>query len=47
MKESGDKVIGKQAECGPSHKVRERERERERALKYGMVSFYGPGNFID
>jgi len=45
MKESGDKVIGKQAECGPSHKAR--ERERERALKYGMVSFYGLGNFID
>ena len=42
-------MIGKQAECGPSQKARERERERERerALKYGMVSFYGLGNFID
>ena len=29
-----------QTKCGPSQKV------REKVLKYGMLSFYGLGNFI-
>ena len=45
-----DKVIGKKYVCLETHfTVRVwaiSEGEKNHALKYGMVNFYGPGNFI-
>ena len=45
-----DKVMGKKYVCLETHfTVRVwaiSEGEKNHALKYGMVNFYGPGNFI-